>query len=214
MKKGADVLDISDINTHEIKTSIITNPETRANIEIEILKKKIESEKNKFLSDSAFVLRKYEEFNKVREEVTKAEHNYNRILGYSKQGDGNSDYWRNQLPFHKKSIDLAKTEVDKVIQKLAEKGVNVAEIEKQTQITDEKIAELDARLENLPEARAELVELYRLEKEEIMNRTANQDYAKERAEENIQLFKLEKTNTTQIIDSLREEKYEYQGIKR
>ena len=56
MKKGADVLDISDISTHELKTSIITNPETRANIEIELMKKRIESEKNKHLADSAFVL--------------------------------------------------------------------------------------------------------------------------------------------------------------
>lgn len=40
MKKGADVLDISDINTQELKTAIITNPEIRANIEIELMKKK------------------------------------------------------------------------------------------------------------------------------------------------------------------------------
>jgi hypothetical protein len=53
MKKGADVLDISDISTQELKTAIITNPETRANIEIELMKKQIESEKNKFLADSA-----------------------------------------------------------------------------------------------------------------------------------------------------------------
>ncbi|MBF5026663.1 hypothetical protein [Planobacterium oryzisoli] len=39
MKKGADVLDFSDISTQELKTSIITNPETRAKIEIEMLKK-------------------------------------------------------------------------------------------------------------------------------------------------------------------------------
>lgn len=58
MKKEADVLDISDISTQELKTSIITNPETRANIKSELIKKKIESEKNKFLADSAFVLRK------------------------------------------------------------------------------------------------------------------------------------------------------------
>ncbi len=61
-EKGANVLDISDISTQELKTSIITNPETRANIEIELLKRKIESEKNKHLADSAFVLRKYENF--------------------------------------------------------------------------------------------------------------------------------------------------------
>ena len=64
MKKGADVLDISDISTQELKTAIITNPETRANIEIELMKKKIEREKQKYLADSAFVLRKYEDYRK------------------------------------------------------------------------------------------------------------------------------------------------------
>ena len=67
MKKGADVLYISDISTQELKTSIITNPETRTNIEIELLKKKIEGEKNKYLADSAFILRKYEGFLKVQQ---------------------------------------------------------------------------------------------------------------------------------------------------
>nr|WP_228459267.1 helicase-related protein [Chryseobacterium carnipullorum] len=45
MKKGADVLDISDISTQELKTSIITNPETRANIEIELMKKGLKVKK-------------------------------------------------------------------------------------------------------------------------------------------------------------------------
>lgn len=62
MKKGADVLDVSDISTQELKTAIITNPETRANIEIELMKKRIESEKNKHLADIAFVLRKHQDF--------------------------------------------------------------------------------------------------------------------------------------------------------
>lgn len=88
MKKGANVLDISDISTQELKTSIITDPETRANIEIELLKKKIEIEKNKHLADIAFVLRKHNDFLKVKEMVTKAEESYNRILGYSKNVDG------------------------------------------------------------------------------------------------------------------------------
>ncbi|NAW50591.1 hypothetical protein GNY06_04060 [Elizabethkingia argentiflava] len=71
MKKGAYVIDVSDINTQELKTAIITNPETRANIEVELMKKRIESEKNKFLADSAFVLRKYEDYRKG--EITRSE---------------------------------------------------------------------------------------------------------------------------------------------
>ena len=188
MKKGADVLDISDISTQELKTAIITNPETRANIEIELMKKRIESEKNKFLADSAFVLRKYESFLKVKQEVTKAEHNYNRILGYSKEEGDNGEYWKNQLPYHQKSIDAAKTLVFEAIENLSQKGVNVAEIESQTKATEDKIAELDKKLEELQEVRNDLVSKYRLEKDEQLKANADRDYVKEREVENSELF--------------------------
>ncbi|MCB4235788.1 hypothetical protein LDL59_13735 [Kaistella anthropi] len=104
MKKGADVLDVSDISTQELKTAIITNPETRANIEIELIKKRIEAEKNKFLADSAFVLRKYDSFIKTQEEVTKAQHNYNRILGYSKEEEKMENTGKTSLHFIKKRL--------------------------------------------------------------------------------------------------------------
>lgn len=189
MKKGVDVLDISDISTQELKTAIITNPETRANIEIELMKKRIESEKNKFLADSAFVLRKYEDFIKVQEEVTKAQHNYNRIEGYSKEETENGEYWKSQLPFYQKSIDAAKVLVQEKIAELSEKGVNVTEIEQQTKATNDRIAELDAKLEELPEVRAGLVSQYKEEKEKQLADNLKTDYVKEREAENVSLFK-------------------------
>lgn len=189
MKKGADVLDVSDISTQELKTAIITNPETRANIEIELIKKRIEAEKNKFLADSAFVLRKYDSFIKTQEEVTKAQHNYNRILGYSKEEGDNAEYWKNQLPFYQKTIDLTKEKVQEEIDILSQKGVNVTEIEQQTKITEDKIAELDKRLEDLPNVRERLVMKYREEKEEQLKNNESRDYLEERRVENSQLFK-------------------------
>lgn len=188
MKKGADVLDVSDISTQELKTSIITNPETRANIEIELMKKRIESEKNKHLADSAFVLRKYEDFIKVQEGVTKAEYSYNRILGYSKEEGEDAEYWKNQLPSYQKTIELAKEEVQKAIRHLAEKGVNVTEIEKQTKATEDKIAELDKKLEQLPEIKDNLIAQYKIEKEQQLKINKYIDHAKDRAEENKILY--------------------------
>ena len=188
MKKGADVLDVSDISTQELKTSIITNPETRANIEIELMKKRIESEKNKHLADSAFVLRKYEDFIKVQEGVTKAEYSYNRILGYSKEEGEDSEYWKNQLPSYQKTIELAKEEVQKAIRHLAEKGVNVTEIEKQTKVTEDKIAELDKKLEELPEIKDNLITQYKMEKEQQLKINKHIDHVKDRAEENKILY--------------------------
>ena len=209
MKKGADVLDISDISTQELKTSIITNPETRAKIEIEMLKKKLESEKNKFLADSAFVLRKYEDFTKVQSEVHKAEKAYDRILGYSKSSDDvNSNYWQTQLASYHKSIDLAKAEVHNTILKLSEKGVNVTEIEKQSQATAENISKIDEKLDALPLTEIALIEQYEEEKKMRMKLNEDVDYVKERKIENEILFQtsvsVDNKNFRKQIDNDRE----------
>lgn len=189
MKKGADVLDVSDISIQELKTAIITNPETRANIEIELMKKRIESEKNKHLADIAFVLRKHQDFLKVQEEVTKAQNNYNRILGYSKEEGDNAEYWKNQLPFYQKSINLAKEKEQEEVEHLLQKGVNVTEIENKKEITENKIEELDKKLEDLADIKKNLVAKYKLEKEEQLNANETKNYMKERESENYSLFR-------------------------
>ena len=210
MKKGADVLDISDIDTQELKTSIITDPYTRADIEIELLKKKIVSEKNKFSSDSAFVLRKFEEYNNALFEVKKAEADYNRILGYSENND--KEYWTNQLPSYQNKIDAAQKNVDEVVQNLAKKGVNVAEIKSQTEITENKIKELEDKLENLPNVRAELIETYRMEKQLLQESKSKINIVLERKTENTELFPVEKLEPMNLAKEEIEQIYE--GIKR
>jgi hypothetical protein len=201
MKKGANVVDVSDINTQELKTAIITDPEMRANIETELLKKKIESRKNKLNADSAFVLRKYEEFNKVKAEVTKAEHSYNKILGYSKEEGEDTEYWLNQLPDYEKQIELAKAEMEKEIELLAKKGVNVVEIETQLQSTEENIAELDKKLEELPEIRKNLVAQYKIEKENQLKNAEKLDMVAERKMENGKLFLAESIENEKVEEA-------------
>jgi chromosome segregation ATPase len=188
MKKGADVLDISDISTQELKTSIITDPVTRADIEIELLKKRIESEKNRHLADRAFVLRKYEDVLKVKELITKAEYAYNRVEGYSTNGDGNAEYWKSQLPSYQQTINLHQNQLREVVQNLSQKSVNVLEIEKQNQATDDSILALDRKLEELSSVREEMITQYKIEKEDMLKANENRDYLQERNEENIMIF--------------------------
>lgn len=66
--------------------------------------------------------------------------------------------------------------------------MNVTEIEQQTKITGDKIAELDKRLEDLVNVREELVEKYREEKGIQLKVDANYDYLSERKVENSVLF--------------------------
>lgn len=198
MKKGANVVDISDINTQELKTSIITNPETRADIEIELMKKRIESDKNRLLADSAFVLRKYEDFLKIKEKVGKAQEAYNTAKQLANEDGPNSDYWASMLPYRVQNIKAAKTEVSTAIQELAQKGVNVTEIENQTALSEEKIAKLDKILEDLPSAREKMVTQYHREKQEKLKANEARDYIKERENENRSLFSTSTPSKTNI----------------
>lgn len=61
-------------------------------------------------------------------------------------------------------------------------------IEKQTEIAEAKIEELDMQIENLPELKKELITQYRLEKKESLKIPENRDYLKEKETENFKLF--------------------------
>ena len=190
MKKGADVVDISDINTLELKTAIITNPVLRAEIEVKLLEKKLDYDKNKLLADNAFILRKYELYTKVVEELNSQIDSYNRTKKWADE-ETNSSYWKNQLPFYQNKVNNARYEVEKVIENLASKGVDVKLIQNQTQDTDEKIKEIDKVIDGLEDVKQKLVSKYKLEKEENLRKAEQVNIIKEREKENNTLFKKE-----------------------
>ena len=107
---------------------------------------------------------------------------------------------------------------------MAAKGVNVADIDKQTQTTNEKIAELDEKLQELPEERQVLVVKFKMEKEEQLKAKADKDFVKERGTENMQLFNTEKmmtipknvesNNLKKPIDSTNQEQIYYSARRR
>ncbi|MCZ2084572.1 MAG: hypothetical protein LC112_09900, partial [Flavobacteriales bacterium] len=90
---------------------------------------------------------------------------------------------------YQKSIDLAKVEVHNTILKLSEKGVNVTEIEKQSQATAENISKIDEKLEELPFIETNLIEQYKEEKKARLKLNVKTDHVKDREEENRKLFK-------------------------
>ncbi|WP_414017733.1 helicase C-terminal domain-containing protein [Chryseobacterium sp. JJR-5R] len=220
MKKGVDVLDISDIDTQELKTAIITDPYTRANIEIEVLKKKIESDINRLTSDKAFVLRKFESVNELRSSVAFAEDMYRKVTVWAEENGKDSHKWKAKLPDYQNAIDLAKEKLEEASAVIASKGINIAEIEQKTKLTDDKVLELEQKLENLPDLMAELIGVYKLEKEERLKHYANVDHVSERSQENKELFKLGQQDNNQHkavdaeIQSVSDGYKNYSGYKR
>ncbi len=87
------------------------------------------------------------------------------------------------MPFHQKSIDAAKAFLLEAIENLSKKGVNIREIKKQTQATEDKISTLDKKYEELLETRENLMILYKLEKEKRLEANQNGDNIREREED-------------------------------
>ena len=85
-------------------------------------------------------------------------------------------------------------------------------------ITEDKIAELDKRLEDLPNVREELVEKYREQKEMQLKVDANYDFIAERKDENILLYNSknsEQINTDiESFNMQKEEEQKYYRIRR
>ena len=186
MRNGANIIDVSDIDTQELKTAIITNPETRANIEIELLKKRYENEKTKHAADLGFISRKFEDYTKVYDEYLKEKKSYEDMQKWAEK----DDYWKERLPFRAQEVEKAQRSVQQVIEKLAKKGVNIADFQHQQEVAERKIAALDKTIkEELPIIRERLVAQYKQEKQERLS-APQIDFVQERAEENKTFFKL------------------------
>ncbi|MGP2571477.1 helicase C-terminal domain-containing protein [Ornithobacterium rhinotracheale] len=185
MKKGADIIDVSDIDTQALKTAIITSPETRASIEVELMRKKLEKEKERYKADNAFGLRKFEQYNKAKAEERNAEDSYKKYIKYqelSKNDGTENSYWKNAALRQKIILDEKRREVEKVIEALAKKGVDVIGFREKMNANDEKLKELDEKIENLGEVEFDLIEKYTEEKEKQLKEKQKENIAEERKE--------------------------------
>lgn len=212
IKKRANIIDVSDVDTQELKTAIITNPETRAEIEVELMKKRYENEKTKHAADLGFISRKFEDYTKVYDEYLKEKKNYEDMKEWAET----DDYWKEKLPYRAQQVERAKKEIEQVIEKLAKKGVNIADFQHQQEIAENKIASIDKAInEELPIIRERLITQYKQEKQERLN-APQIDFIQERAEENKTFFKLHIINkeTEKVLEQSLQEEHTYRVFKR
>ena len=222
IKKGASVVDVSDVNTQEMKTAIITDPYTRAKIEVELLKKRLENEKTKHAADLGFISRKYEGYNKALGEYMYVKKSYEDMQKYAQEENGS--YWVDRLPDKKIQVDMAQKNLEMVTEKMKKKGINVEDFKAQQERTQAVIEDLDKRIkEELPILENNLIAQYKAEKAERLNRP-HADFVQERAQENKTFYSLrpdeekasqkvaeEKNNTTQNVQ---QSQNTYRGFKR
>lgn len=192
MKKDINILDISDIDTGELKTALITNPETRAQIEIKIKQKRLESEKSRLIADSSFIFRKIEKITELKKKITDYEEKTEWI---AKNYAPKSDYHKKNVQNRKIVVNSMNNELKRHISKLKEQGVDFLAAQRNSELTDEKVKVIEAEIEKLPMIKEDLVIQYREEKEKKDRLDASVNFVEKRAEENRTFYKLREYKT-------------------
>ena len=197
IKGGVDVLEVGDIDTLQLKTALITNPSTRAEIEIKMEEKKLEAEKKRLIADSSYILRKFENFNNEKSILTKLYSELKKYEDYVKNGES-SEFWKNYVERQKLAINKQIKVLDEHKDHLKKQGVNIDEIEKQINYTDDKINEIDDKLSLLPNKFEELKEQFEKENKNKTEGFSIEKLVAERKEENKDFFVLRDLKKNEI----------------
>lgn len=187
MKKDVNILDISDINTSDLKTALITNPVTRAEIEMKVLKQQLESQKSKLIADASFVAKKMETVYNLEDRISKYIEKTNWI---EENYAPNSEKYQEDVKNRKSFLNVLRNQLKLEINKLEEKGINAKAVEQNNKLTDEKVKAIDEKIDKLPDKQIELANKYKVEQEEKAKTKNSIDWISERAEENKTFFKL------------------------
>lgn len=222
MKKGANVIDVSDVDTQELKTAIITDPTTRAEIEVELLKKKAEAEKNRHSSDLGFISRKFEGYIKSKEffALKNTDEKIEKFTQYAekskKEGNqSNYDYWMKEIETLKPIKVRQAQELSKLEEEFLKKGINLSDFQTQRESTENKIMELDKYIkEELPNIKEKLIIQYKQEKADKLKNTSVVDFVKERKMENKTFFRLSPDKEKQLGNKPEQEEKQKTRLKR
>ena len=179
MKSGAETIDVSDIDTSELKAELIKDPVTRARIAMTEEEAKQNNEISRLKSEAGFIARKTKKYLELRNDLIKDKEN----LAYQ-VNRGSSYYaaiWKKQAAKDEEKLNDERA-------KLIMQGIDIDSI-------NEKLEKIQARIEEIEnqqreEARevlfAELSERYQREREEQLAKSSHslEDYLQERAKEN------------------------------
>lgn len=181
MKRGAESVDVSDIDTSELKTALITDPAVRAEIVTMQERAKLNQEKIQIEADLAFVMRKYKTYNDLVNEADKDKSLLKRYTEYAQKEGG---YWLGAVKDIERTLVATEKKIEQEKQKLLEKGIDVDDIVRQTEESQNSIKAIDEKIEHLEDFEKELADKYREENQAQERGDSLSSYLNERKKEN------------------------------
>ena len=186
MKSGAESLDVSDIDTSELKTALITDPNVRAEIETVQERGRLQQEKTRIEADLSFMTRKYEAYNKVLKELNSQKLLVNTYRQYAKNDRAGDSYWENLAKEAENKLPLIEKKIEQEKQNLLKKGIDVADMERRTEQSQQASEAIQRKIDDLENFQRNLAARYRREAEAKSKEQGDvlSTYLDERREEN------------------------------
>ena len=189
MKKGVESVDVSDIDTTELKAALIKNPATRADIIVQEEFARLNDEKIRLESEASFVERKCKDYKELDERRKSLE----RLIAREKKDT--DSFLVQSLTSSLESVNI---KIEQEREKLRKKGVDLESVDEKLSVINERVDDIkkkmskesrDARLEQLTAQFTNEAELH-------ANGATVDDYIKERAKENAAgYYELRKTES-------------------
>ena len=177
MKKGVESVDVSDIDTTELKAALIKNPATRADIIVQEEFARLNDEKIRLESEASFVERKCKDY----KELDKRRKSLERLIAREK--NDTDSFLVQSLTSSLESVNI---KIEQEREKLREKGVDLESVDKKLSVINERIDAIKKKMsKESRDARMEqLTAQFTNEAESHANGATVDDYIKERAKEN------------------------------
>lgn len=185
MKSGAESLDVSDIDTSELKTALITDPAVRAEFVTVQERERLKHEIVQIEADLSFVMRKYDSYNKLLDKL-KSQRDSIRLFREWSQNRADSEYWKQRVESEENKLKKIESEIEQEKENLLKKGVNIDDIVRQTEQSQNAIAAIQEKIDNLKEYQEDLTNKFRQEDEEKAKQQGDMlsTYLDERKSEN------------------------------
>lgn len=185
MKSGAESLDVSDIDTAELKTQLITDPAVRAEIVTVQEREKLQQEKTQIEADLSFVTRKFEGYNKLVDALNRRKRNLEQFKSFAARSP-RDEYWSKRAEDEARMVLQTENEIEQEKENLRKKGVNIDDIDRQVRQSQAAIEAIQKRIEGLDDFQQELTEKFIREDRAKAAEQGNNlsAYIKERKKEN------------------------------
>jgi superfamily II DNA or RNA helicase len=151
---GENEVDVGDIDFDEMKFDLVTDPELRANLQLQGRSEKLEQEIVQAKAELAFSTRKLDKIAEIDKKLEAAQDAYNREKASVDSGKETDTFW---LDRHAKEIkDFKKTKAEETA-KLAEKGIDTTSLLTQMEKGKAEIVALEEKKKTLSDSKDALL---------------------------------------------------------